>query len=77
MGALGVGGAASVAGCTTGLKTEAVGQPSTTLQQAQKKAADRVAADPTDIPEPIDRNEPKHHDITLEAKEVTAEIEEA
>ena len=76
MGALGIGGAASVAGCTTGLETEAVGQPSTTLQEAQKKAVDRVAADPTDVPDPIDRNEPKHHDTTLEAKEVTVEIEE-
>ncbi|MGN8217904.1 copper-containing nitrite reductase [Halococcus morrhuae DSM 1307] len=76
LGALGIGGAASVAGCTTGLQTEAVGQPSTTLQQAQQKAMERVAADPTDIPEPIDRTEPKHHEITLEAKEVTAEIED-
>lgn len=76
LGALGIGGAASVAGCTTGLQTEAVGQSSTTLQQAQKKAMERVAANPTDIPAPIDRTEPKHHEIMLEAKEVTAEIED-
>lgn len=39
-----------------------------------KKAA-RVAADPTDIPPPIQRNTPKTHDITFEAEEVSTEIE--
>lgn len=37
---------------------------------------DRVAADPSDIPGPINRSEPKTHDITLTSKEVIAEIEE-
>ncbi|MDX1586317.1 MAG: copper-containing nitrite reductase [Balneolaceae bacterium] len=36
---------------------------------------DRVAADPTDIPDPIERTTPKTHDITLESKDVIAEIE--
>lgn len=39
------------------------------------KAA-RVAADPTDIPDPINRSSPKTHNIELESKEVIAEIEE-
>lgn len=37
---------------------------------------DRVAADPTDIPAPISRRTPKTHQITLESKEVMAEIED-
>jgi len=37
---------------------------------------DRVAADPTDIPEPIDRDEPAEVDVTLRPKEVTAEVED-
>lgn len=36
---------------------------------------DRVAADPTDIPPPINRTKQKTHDITLESKDVIAEIE--
>lgn len=35
----------------------------------------RVAADPADIPGPIGRRGPKHHEVVLEAKEVTAEVE--
>jgi nitrite reductase (NO-forming) len=35
----------------------------------------RVAADPADIPGPIGRRGPKHHEVVLEAKEVTSEIE--
>lgn len=37
---------------------------------------DRVAADPTDIPPPINRSTTKTHDITLESKDVIAEIED-
>lgn len=36
----------------------------------------RVAADPRDIPAPIKRRTPKTHNITLESKEVVAEIED-
>ncbi|HKJ33571.1 MAG TPA: copper-containing nitrite reductase [Balneolales bacterium] len=39
------------------------------------KIVKRVAADPTNIPAPIHRSHAITHDITLEAKEVTAEIE--
>lgn len=38
--------------------------------------ADRIAADPTDIPGPINRNTPKTHQIELTTKEMTAEIED-
>jgi len=37
---------------------------------------DRVAADPTDIPDPIDRDEPAEVDVTLRPEEVTAEVED-
>jgi nitrite reductase (NO-forming) len=80
--ALGIGGAATVAGCSADAPTkDSVETETTTLteqmQNAQPKETDvdTVAADPTDVPEPIDRDEPKTHDITLETKEVTAEIE--
>ena len=36
----------------------------------------RVAADPTNIPGPIRRRTPKTHEITLESREVIAEIED-
>lgn len=38
--------------------------------------AKRVAADPKDIPPPIKRSTPKTHEITLESREMTAEIED-
>ncbi|TYP94830.1 dissimilatory nitrite reductase (NO-forming), copper type apoprotein [Fodinibius salinus] len=38
--------------------------------------ADRVAADPTNIPGPIKRSSPKTHEIELETTEVVAEIED-
>lgn len=35
----------------------------------------KVVANPTNIPPPIKRDHPVHHDVTLEAREVIAEIE--
>ena len=35
----------------------------------------RLAADPTDLPAPIRRSTPKHHDITITSDEVDGEIE--
>ncbi len=35
----------------------------------------RVVGDPTDIPGPIDRHAPSHHEIVLEAVEIESEIE--
>ncbi len=37
--------------------------------------APQVAADPTDLPPPVDWNAPRTHEVTLAAEEVTAEIE--
>jgi nitrite reductase (NO-forming) len=73
--ALGIGGTAAMAGCATA-PTDDQAQTTVEQQAAQDTPeTDRVAADPTDIPDPIDRDEPKHHEITLTAEEVTAEIE--
>ncbi|MFZ1755199.1 MAG: copper-containing nitrite reductase [Caldilineaceae bacterium] len=46
-----------------------------TPQPARPVTADRVAADPTNIPGPVDWKEPKRHKIELETVEVIAEIE--
>jgi nitrite reductase (NO-forming) len=75
MQALGLGGAVAAAGCTAGSNLEAT-EVDQGLEQAQRRAAESVAADPTDVPDPIDRDEPRHHDITLEVREVTAPIAE-
>ena len=42
---------------------------------ASAAAAVRLAADPADLPAPIRRNAPKHHDITITSDEVDGEIE--
>ncbi|MFB6109584.1 MAG: copper-containing nitrite reductase [Halodesulfurarchaeum sp.] len=39
------------------------------------EVVDRVAADPTDVPDPINRDRPVHHDITLTAEEVVSAVE--
>jgi len=72
---IGLGGAASIAGCTSQTAPQAA---ETTMQQqtTTKTTTDRVAADPTDIPDPIDRSEPKTVSVTLRPEEVTAEIED-
>ncbi|MFB6135450.1 MAG: copper-containing nitrite reductase [Halobacteriaceae archaeon] len=75
MQAAGATGVASVAGCNAPAETESTTTETTARQQAAKPTTDRVAADPTDVPDPIDRDEPKHHDVTLTVEEVTAEIE--
>ena len=81
LGALGMGGAATIAGCAadapgTADSTTTNTTPAVDGQQGPKQVdTDQVAADPTDIPDPIDRDEPKTHDVTLTVEEVTAEIE--
>ncbi|SFG87930.1 nitrite reductase (NO-forming) [Halopelagius inordinatus] len=75
--ALGLGGVAAVAGCASEAPAaEQTQQEQTTMKQQTKQAVDRVAADPTDIPGPIERTEPAEVDVTLTAEEVTAEIED-
>jgi nitrite reductase (NO-forming) len=74
---LGIGGTAAVAGCSATAPTDTeTEQQRTQVEQASKPSVDRVAADPTDIPGPIDRDEPKTVEVTLRPEEVRAEIED-
>jgi nitrite reductase (NO-forming) len=74
--ALGVGGAASIAGCASDPPAaQASDQTTTGASTVQQVDVDQVAADPTDLPAPIDRDEPATHEITLTTEEVTAEVE--
>ncbi len=79
LGALGMGGAATIAGCAADAPGTADSPAPTASvdgqQQTRQVDTDQVAAAPTDIPEPIDRDEPTTHEITLTVEEVTAEIE--
>ncbi len=45
------------------------------MNAAQQTDVDRIAADPTAIPDPIDRSEPKTVSVEMTAKEQVAEIE--
>ena len=78
--ALGISGAAAtIAGCA-GSEAPAVTETTTDSTAAQSEGpsetdADRVAADPTDLPDPVDWSSPKTHEVTLTVEEVTAEIE--
>ncbi|MFD1645184.1 copper-containing nitrite reductase [Haloarchaeobius litoreus] len=78
--ALGVGGAATLAGCSTGQQPVEADQQTTasatpTQQEPAQTTVDRIAADPRDVPDPVDWNEPRRHEISLEVTEETAEIE--
>jgi nitrite reductase (NO-forming) len=74
--AMGVGGAATVAGCAGSAPVEEdPTQKETNSPGPAKTDVQSVAADPTDIPDPIDRDEPKTHQVTLEVKELTAQVE--
>jgi nitrite reductase (NO-forming) len=46
------------------------------LPEPEPVDVDRIAADPTDVPDPVDWNEPREHEITLESIEAVAEIED-
>lgn len=65
------------------LPSQASGKETTAAQNSYSEKSimsvpkvDRVAADPRDIPDPISRRKPKTHEVTLESKEVIAEIED-
>jgi nitrite reductase (NO-forming) len=75
MQALGLGGTAAVAGCTS-TAPSAEETDTSTLAAADKRAVESVAADPTALPGPIDRDEPTRHEVELEVRELTARIEE-
>jgi nitrite reductase (NO-forming) len=75
--ALGIGGTAALAGCASEAPRAAQTAAQRKQMEAQSKpTVDRVAADPTDIPGPIDRDEPAEVQVTLRPEEVTAEIED-
>ncbi|MDF9746649.1 copper-containing nitrite reductase [Natrinema salsiterrestre] len=78
--AIGATGAVAVAGCLGGdtqgnsaETEEPAGEEG--LPEAKAVDVDRIARDPTDIPAPVDWNEPREHDITIETVRQTAEIE--
>ncbi|QLG60495.1 copper-containing nitrite reductase [Halorarum salinum] len=51
------------------------GDPPEELPPAEDPDVDRIAADPTDVPPPVDWNTPREHEITLRSEELVAEIE--
>ncbi|WP_049908977.1 copper-containing nitrite reductase [Halorubrum saccharovorum] len=79
--ALGIGAVGAVAGCI-GAPVNAETPPedeteriAPELDPARDVGVDRIAADPTDVPAPVDWDEPREHDVTLRTKEVVAEVE--
>jgi nitrite reductase (NO-forming) len=81
-------GAAALAGCTAEIPddrvtvsevdseaADAATTDSADLEPARETTVDRVAADPADIPAPIDRDEPATVEVELTTKEVVAEVE--
>jgi len=66
------GAAASAA---PGSASAGSGAAGAAVAAAAGAAGIRLAADPTDLPAPIGRRAPKHHDITLTSDEVDGEIE--
>jgi len=75
MQALGIGGVGSVAGCVSAPTHHERDRAMNPVGSAAAMEDGRVAADPTDLPPPVTWTEPKHHEVTLRVKEVTAEIE--
>ncbi|WP_252699094.1 copper-containing nitrite reductase [Natronosalvus vescus] len=45
------------------------------LPDAKAVDVDHIAADPTDVPGPVDWDEPRTHDLTIQCIEATAEVE--
>jgi len=45
------------------------------LEPPKETDVDSIAADPTDVPDPVDWDSPREHEITLTTSEVVAEIE--
>ncbi len=81
--ALGIGGAAAFAGCieqtngdsdNSGNSSEDNGG-NDDLPAPEEVDVETVAADPTDVPPPVDWDEPKTHEWRVETKEYVAEIE--
>ena len=79
-----IGGAAmlaSAAGCTGMADPDDVtndddaAEEEDGLPEARSPELDSIAADPTDIPDPIDRDEPVHHEWEITTEEYVVEIE--
>ncbi|WP_436900637.1 copper-containing nitrite reductase [Halovenus halobia] len=80
--AAGVGGTMSVAGClNNAVNDDSTAKPadnqteSNGTSPAKSVDTDRVAADPTELPDPVDWNSPRHHEVEMTTLEQTAEIE--
>lgn len=80
--AAGAGSALVLAGCTASDGAEEAPTQSTEpaeqeegLDPAKSIDTDRIAADPTDLPPPVDWDEPRYHEIEMVTTEETAEIE--
>ena len=81
--AAGAGGAMALAGCTVGtgrtndIQTSPLRAQSEPpeLDDAKSVDVDRIAADPRDIPAPIDRDNPETIEVEMETREHVAEIE--
>lgn len=74
----GAGGAVSLAGCLGvlgGSEDEPNGNEDEGLEDAKPVDMDRIAADPTDVPDPVDWDEPRRHEIEWETTERTVEVE--
>lgn len=78
----GAGSALALAGCVgngdDAGETTPQQEPQTQeegLDPAKSLDTDRIAADPTELPDPVDWNSPRHHEIEIATTEETAEIE--
>jgi nitrite reductase (NO-forming) len=75
--AVGLGGAAAVSGCV-GEKppVAAAVEDDPVLDAARSRAAESVAADPTDVPEPVSRSRSTTVEVDFEIREVVSEVED-
>ena len=65
--------------CGTEPQAEAEAEQASTSETvggaAKQVDTDRIAADPTDLPDPVDWSSPRTHEVTLTCEEHTAEVE--
>ncbi|SDQ43617.1 copper-containing nitrite reductase [Natronobacterium texcoconense] len=81
---VGVAGAAALAGCFGDSGTDADDSGSNgnsnsngnvELPPPEEPEVDTIAADPTDVPDPVDWDSPRTHEIRIQTEEYVAEIE--
>ena len=77
--AVGAGAAMAVAGCLSANEDLEAGNETetddSTLPAPRDVTVETIAADPTDVPDPVDWTEPRHHEWELRTEEHVAEIE--